>query len=312
MGNVFIIVVTYNRKECLQKLLLSLINQSYKPKYILIFDNDSSDGTDLELINKGFLNSNYKITSINEKKVNDISILYYKNNINTGGSGGFAKAFKLSFGFEYDYLWVMDDDVKPNNNCLEILLSNIDDTHEVVIPNRTCKLYDDYPIIGWDLKSKFKLLDNRKIEDKKCNSNVDVVDITFEGPLFTHNIVTKVGIPDEKYFILFDDSDYAMRCLKYTKIKFVFNAILNRQLPTNSKNIKFNWKQYYAYRNTVYFYNKYGLNHYTRKTIIYINWIVLIIKFLLKGRFYNIKIVSKAFRDGLKKIRGKSIDPGTL
>lgn len=47
-------IVTYNRKDCLDKLLNALLNQTYPIDKILIFDNNSSDGTVDYLANNGF------------------------------------------------------------------------------------------------------------------------------------------------------------------------------------------------------------------------------------------------------------------
>lgn len=50
-NSVCALIVTYNRKEYLVKLLHALSEQSYSIKKILIFDNHSSDGT-AELLQK--------------------------------------------------------------------------------------------------------------------------------------------------------------------------------------------------------------------------------------------------------------------
>ena len=313
MKTVFALIVTYNRKECLLELISSLFKQTFMPQYILIFDNFSSDGTEQALLDNNLINFDNQLDTIYCKEINNVKVLYYRNHHNSGGSGGFSSAFKLSMQFDYDYLWVMDDDVLATPTCLEKLLMGVDNDHQVVVPNRTCDLFTDNPIVDIDLHSPFKMLDKRK---KKLNqdifSNVDVVDITFEGPLFSRKVIEQVGFPDENYFIIYDDSDYGMRCKKVTNIKFIHDAYLNRQLPLLEKNNKFNWKQYYYYRNTVFFLKKYGSNFFVRNFSVYVFWIILTLKFLLKGKFYNIRIIAKAFWDGLKKVRGKSIEPGSM
>ena len=49
------VVVTYNRKEILVECLEAIINQSYKVDKIIIIDNNSQDGTELYLKEKGLL-----------------------------------------------------------------------------------------------------------------------------------------------------------------------------------------------------------------------------------------------------------------
>ena len=59
---------------------------------------------------------------------------------------------------------------------------------------------------------------------------VEVVDMPFEGPLFTREIVEKTGVPDKNYIILYDDSDYARRALNYTKIRYIPSAMLHKAI----------------------------------------------------------------------------------
>ena len=117
MKTVFALIVTYNRKECLLELISSLFKQTFMPQYILIFDNFSSDGTEQALLDNNLINFDNQLDTIYCKEINNVKVLYYRNHHNSGGSGGFSSAFKLSMQFDYDYLWVMDDDVLVGRPC---------------------------------------------------------------------------------------------------------------------------------------------------------------------------------------------------
>lgn len=190
------LIVTFNRKEYLEKLLDSLKVQTIKLDSIFIFDNYSSDGTDK------FLKENKYIDEIIEEKLQEKSIdkvkyLYYKNNENSGGAGGFNKAFSIAKELDYNYIWVMDDDVMPKPNCLEELLKYQTDETMITIPNRIGKGFIDNVIIKMNLSNPLKIFVKRKTiikADKLDESvkSVDIVDMPFEGPLINTKLIEKV------------------------------------------------------------------------------------------------------------------------
>ena len=101
------IVVTYNRKELLKECLDSLLNQTLPLDLIIIIDNNSTDGTPEFLEERDYLKNG---------KIN-----YVRLSENTGGAGGFCEGMKRGYNKGFSWLWLMDDDVKPANDCLEKL-----------------------------------------------------------------------------------------------------------------------------------------------------------------------------------------------
>lgn len=70
-----------------------------------------------------------------------------------------------------------------------------------------------------------------------------------------------------------------------------------------------NWKDYYSFRNYIFFCKKYGQNAMVRNCTSIILWINLSLKALLKFKFKNFKIINKVFIDGIKGKSGKTIEP---
>lgn len=307
-----VLIVTYNRKEYLYELLENLSIQTEKIDTIFIVDNNSTDLTPDFLIDKKIINS-YLTNEFTHNIWNNININYYKNDKNTGGSGGFSKGIKLILDseLEFDYLWIMDDDVLPKKDCLKILLKNVDNEHKVVIPNRSTGNFIDKPILSFNWTKVTKSITQKDYGTLNFDKT-EVVDIPFEGPLISFDIVKKVGPSNDKYFILFDDSDYSQRCLKYTKIFFVRDAHLNRQILVNNNQYLFNWKNYYLIRNEIIFDKKYNsskINPYFRSLFLLIRNILGSIKHRDKERFvYSIK----AFVDGHLNKSGKTVEPGSF
>lgn len=315
MKKVCTIIVTYNRKQLLENLLEALAGSTYNINSIIIVDNKSTDGTAC------FLQERNIISGASEGKVTKnlwkgIEINYFLNTYNAGGSGGFAKAFSLVLDYDVDFVWAMDDDVLPDKNCLSQMIECIDEKCSMVIPNRSSGNFTDYAIQNYNLTNPFLFHINQ------CKRNmirgadlrekyVRVEDMAFEGPLMTMNLIQKVGIPNADYFIMFDDTDYAHRALKYTEIRFAKDAHLNKQI-TPLKGPKWTWKTYYVVRNATYFDRSYGQNAMVRNLRPFLRWCDLLIRACLKGNFYRIKWLNKAYHDGIVGCMGKTAEPSEI
>ena len=317
MKKICAILVTYNREKYLEKLLKSLIEQSYKINSCIIVDNHGTDNTKNMLL----ANNIIKEFDIQENKLykniyENINFYYFYNSINSGGAGGFNKAFEilLNLDEQFDYVWVMDDDVLPEKDCLEKLKANMKEEIGICIPNRSDEKFKDYAVTRFNLKNPFLVyMQKKKKVGNFINKLYEIYDMPFEGPLFNAKIIKKVGLPDKEYFIFYDDSDYCQRCLKYSRALFITDAILHKQIiPKENKSKRLNWRHYYSYRNCIYFDKKYGKNWFVKNLTPKLFIIELMIKNIILFRFYNLKIILKEYKDANKNIRGKTIEPGCI
>ena len=96
------VIVTYNRKELLEENIKALLDQSEKLNKIFIIDNNSTDGTKSYLEQKGYLKNQ--------------TIEYVRLEKNIGGAGGFSVGTKYAYEKGFDFICLMDDDGKPNDN----------------------------------------------------------------------------------------------------------------------------------------------------------------------------------------------------
>ena len=159
ISKVLVVMVTYNRKNLLKNALESIFNQTKPVSGILILDNASNDGTEDVLQKFGFLSRAQDINdgTLIKRSSGNTRLYYYRNSVNTGGAGGFSRAVELAKELDYDYLWIMDDDVRPVENCLENLLAVVHDCNVgAVVPNRNCQNFEDHPTVELDLNSTFK------------------------------------------------------------------------------------------------------------------------------------------------------------
>lgn len=306
------LVVTYNRKEYLLKLLKALDDQTIELNTILIFDNHSTDNTRETLLSMGIINS-YKEGELSENK----KIKYYYNDKNTGGSGGFNKGIQMAYELGYDYIWCMDDDVLPEKKCLEELRNNLKENVGICVPSRTDKKYVDHAIVSVNQKNPFlysiRARKKQLVNEKIVGDTIKVVDMPFEGPLIKRSVISQIGLPNKDLFIIFDDTEYATRASKIADILYCKKAILHKQIiPTSGSNKLMGWKEYYGIRNQIWFDVTYGKNKlvkYFRPRFLYLD---LCFRAFVKRKDSNINVIKKAYRDGIRGQLGMRVNPGTL
>ena len=312
---VCVLIVTYNRKELLNDLLIQLSEQSYQISGIVIVDNNSKDGTSDLLLNEKIISS-VSIDNTVRNEWKGISVFYHKSSVNTGGSGGFAQAFSIAKDLPYDCIWAMDDDVSPDKECLEKMMQYLDATSKVCIPCRGDERFRDRAIQRYDLKNPLYFHINECKRDIAYFDNITtpyvyVEDMAFEGPLMDKSVIDEVGIPNKDYFILYDDTDYAHRLCTVTKIRYVVGAKLKKMIiPTEQASWK--WKSYYNLRNSVYFEKKYGQNVFVKYLRPFLRTVDLILKAICRGRFYRAKWLFRAYQDGFRGQMGKTYDPSEI
>ena len=245
------VVVTYNRLNLLQRVVGALKGQSKRLDKIYIINNGSTDGTTEWLDGQTGLN-----------------VIHQEN---VGGSGGFYRGIQEASKEECDWIWCMDDDVFPRENCLETLL-NVAEQHDklgIVCPHR---LMSGKTFVGeaktLNLTNPFCDMHNDMLTAQELESNetVSIVGMAFEGPLIRKEVVEKIGLPNKELFILYDDTDYSYRTvLAGYKVVVARDALMDKydfQSKTSYREdkIKNKWKLAYHIRNTAYFGHRYGKN----------------------------------------------------
>ncbi|MBC8743169.1 glycosyltransferase family 2 protein [Lactobacillus sp. Marseille-P7033] len=311
MKRVCAVLVTYNRLKYLKKLLNALENLTYPLEGILIYNNKSTDGTSAFLAQRGFKDISKDSTS-NGKYV-------FNSDQNLGGAGGFANAIKIAKSMDYDYLWIMDDDVLPEKDCLALLLKTMEEKKvQVALPSRNDAYYQDRVCENFDFSSTRKYCPySRKkiIQYPLTQDTYFVADMPFEGPLIDIELVRKVGIPNAGFFLEYDDSDYAQRLQKYSQIVYVTKAILHRQLAKkqskkSAKKDLYTWRTYYTLRNDIIFERKYGKNWRVKEISPRLLLLHKTVKSILDGYAkHNLPLLFKAYSDGMHGRMGKLIKP---
>jgi GT2 family glycosyltransferase len=292
-----VVVVTYNRLTYLKECLESLRNQTYEPDEILVINNSSTDGT---------------TDWLNEQ--NDLVIV---NQANLGGAGGFYTGIKAAYEQGFEYVWVMDDDVEPELDCLEKLMQafkDFGDEYDVLLPDRYC---DESKSIRWRYGTQFNFSNPFRnygigngisFRDDYSKKILPIVSMTFEGPIFKRKVIEKIGHVEKDFFIILDDTDYSVRIVNAGfKIGVVTNSILLKKIFIDvKKGFRVDFKLYYSVRNNIIIDRKFGNFIFALIRNIRINLklvMVLIYNDVKRGEmqvFRSFQPIFKGIRDGWK------------
>src|SRR5688572_2642449 len=105
MASIFAVVLTYNRKDLLRRCVGCVLAQSRPCDKVIVIDNCSSDGT---------------ADMLRDEWGDRVQVHILSRNI--GASGGFNVGIRIAYQGGADLVWVMDDDVMPDEHALAKLI----------------------------------------------------------------------------------------------------------------------------------------------------------------------------------------------
>lgn len=194
------VIVTYNRKELLLRCLKALDRQTRRPDGILLVDNASTDGTIERLQDTDWLSRP------------DVQLLRLWEN--EGGAGGFAAGWGKALADGAEWLWMMDDDGYPADDCLEKLLEeaaqrNIEAISpvQVDIDDATLPAFPTFDPQGKAIaRLPFLPANGDFFIPRHAN--------LFNGLLIHADTVKRIGLPRAELFIRGDEVEYTRRMAK--------------------------------------------------------------------------------------------------
>lgn len=298
-GRVCAFAVTFNRRDLLRECIKSLQNGTRPPDEIFIINNASSDGTKEML----------------EKEFPDLPALHLAQN--EGASRGYYEGVKYAFDNGFDWVWVVDDEGWAAPDCLEKMLRHArKDT--VVMPLKKDSGGRIYGIHAWNRRN----LDVAP-EVALLPSPVERPEWLFDftATLFPRKLIAKGGFPDKRFFIWFDDFEYAFRLKSRAgaKVVAVPDALFTHDFGANTRQVKFlgktsfrsdqpAWKLYYGARNPLWTL----LRRRRRPDEIALFFVVQMRLMLMdivweKDRWERVKMRCKGFWDGFCGRLGKRV-----
>jgi GT2 family glycosyltransferase len=218
---------------------------------------------DLVVVGSGFFG-----LTIAERCANDLGlhVLVLERRHHLGGAGGFHLGLRTAHAQGFDRVWLMDDDVVPAPDCLAVLMacdeaclmSVREDTHGHLVEKAATDFDLDRP---WSIRPKRASVETAYGDRSAMPERVEIEVVAFEGFLVRREVLDAIGLPDDSFFIFYDDVDLALRARRAGyRIWAVRDAVLVRQLDFDQQHALDTWKGYYMYRNLFAVHFRYGAN----------------------------------------------------
>lgn len=278
---VAIVIVTYNRLKMFKELIESLRKQDYMNFKIIVVNNSSDDGT------KEYLDLQKDLIVITQE--------------NSGGAGGFFTGLKYVAENNFDYAWVMDDDVSVLNNSLTKLIEKADFLQDNF--GFLCSKVVDLE----NLPCNVPAIDTRKNKTGDVewnffseNNLIKVTEASFVSFFIKKQTIIDLGLPYKHFFIWGDDTEYSLRISRKCNCYYVGDSIVlhkrysNKILSIFTEEKQSRIKNYFFYyRNGLFVTKKYKQKGYVfyRYCRSFLDFLFLFLTLKLSKSFIIIKAI---------------------
>ena len=287
-----VVIVTYNRLDKLKIALESYEKQTVKPKYMLVVNNNSNDGT------KEFLEQWANVSLGIEKIIVNLDK-------NTGGSGGFYEGLKNSLELDSDWVWVADDDAYPKNDAFEIAQKYVEqhkDENLSAICGTVFKS-DGTTIDCSHRRTIYKSLFNRISQPYSQPKDYEKAEFEINGFSYVGTMINKeklkqTELTKKDYFIYYDDTEHSYRLSKLGKIICLPTMQVVHDAPHSEMSEIVKWKLYYLVRNTLDFVHSNFDEKYFREQCFEVPFKFKVAVLLFgKDKKYGYQMINEAVKD---------------
>lgn len=284
---VAIILVNYNGYEDTVECVNSLLAISYKNMFIFVVDNASTEGNRIQ--EDVFLQKAVRIIQSKE---------------NLGFSGGNNLAIQIALKEKFDYVLLLNNDTSVEPDFLSEMIEAAENNHRVGIVAGKIYFYHDKNRI-WAAGGQY----NRRtgltvqyggVDRRELNVERDVTFATGCLMLIPCEVIHKVGLLDESFFLYSEDTDYCQRVIDAGyKIRYVPTAKIYHKVSASIGNTS-SMQQQYMMRNNLYMIKKYS----KVKVVAYISMLFQAIKDIIRKR-KNLKPIIQGVMDYICGNTGK-------
>ena len=244
------VVTTYNRVELAGDLLSSL-NEVESPSFDVLLVDDNSTANYQPLLNKKY----------------NFPLSYIKNEKNQGPASSLNQGLDYALAKNYDYVWLLDDDVMVEKDTLKHLIDDLAKDKNIAASGSAL----------YDINNKNKLIslgyffNFQTLMPEKNYSAEDVDYISTCSDLVDLGVIKKTGLRfDEKYFLRSYDIDFYLQ-LKRAGYRIIASHNSKAYHPDFEKDSA--EKHYYNLRNNTYFALKFDPKKFKNQIIFtWLSW----------------------------------------
>jgi GT2 family glycosyltransferase len=290
MIKVSVISINYGDEDVTIELIKSLKKSVFKNYEIIIIDNKSPRGNPLKI----------------KEQYPDIKLILSEKNL------GFAGANNLGIKeAQGDYLFFLNNDTEVVPDTISILLEAIENANAAGVspqirfyynPNRI--QYAGYSLMKYPIVKNYSIGYKEELNDK-YNLNTYTPYLHGAAMLVKKNIIKKVGLLSERYFLYYEELDWCEHIRKSGyKLMYIGNAVVyHKESLSTGKGSSL--KAYYQSRNRILFTLRNAPSKYRLISIIYLLLFSLpksITHYFINLNINNMKAVCKAWGWSVKCI----------
>ncbi|ABG95910.1 MULTISPECIES: glycosyltransferase [Rhodococcus] len=267
------VVVTHKRRELLAESLKVLGSQTRPLDHLVVVDNAAEDDV-RELVESS-----------------GIPVSYLGSQHNLGGAGGFALGILYALSLGADWVWLADDDGRPEGpKVLETLLDCAQRHGLAEVSPVVCDI-DDPDRLAFPLR---RGVEWRRLRSELFADGDDSADLLpgiaslFNGALFRASAIDTVGVPDLRLFVRGDEVEVHRRlvrsglpfgtCLQTAYVhpngaeefKPILGGRMHTQYPDNET------KRFFTYRNRGYLLSQPGMRKLLPQEWVRFGWYFLV------------------------------------
>lgn len=305
-----IVVLNWNNAIDTIECIKSVLKINYTRYQLYVVDNYSTDDS-VETICRYLQENQINFCWVDELDIqktifDKFRVILVRSSSNKGFSGGNNIAINniTSKGLA-DYIWILNNDTIVDKNALATMVEMANsDPHIGIVGSKILDYYNkdliqtagggrlDY------LKGTTKHI--AVFESMNWDQPVTLDYITGASMLIKKELIERIGLLDEDYFLYWEDVDYSFRAINngYKLAYCKDSHVWHKESATAGRD---SVHLYYKYRNAMYFFKTHKPRDYP-KTILRL--IVRAIRFSYKDK-PNGKYYKRAIRDFLFVIKGK-------
>ncbi|WP_067531951.1 galactofuranosyltransferase GlfT1 [Nocardia crassostreae] len=262
------IVVTHKRRELLAESLKVICAQSRAIDHLIVVDN-ANEAEVAELVNQ-----------------QPIETTYLGSEHNLGGAGGFALGMLHALTKGADWVWLADDDGRPEGPEVLATLFDCAQRHQLVEVSPVVADIDDPDRLAFPLR--------RGVVWRRLRSELGDEDFLpgiaslFNGALISAEAVDVIGVPDLRLFVRGDEVEVHRRlvrsglpfgtCLQTAylhpngsaEFKPIMGGRIHTQYPDDPV------KRYFTYRNRGYLMSQPGMRKLLPQEVARFGWFFLL------------------------------------
>ncbi|MGV9666903.1 galactofuranosyltransferase GlfT1 [Nocardia niigatensis] len=262
------IVVTHKRRDLLAESLKVLCSQTRPIDHLIVVDNGNEAEVG-ELV-----------------KQQPIETTYVGSEHNLGGAGGFALGMLHALTMGADWVWLADDDGRPEGPDVLATLFDCARRHDLVEVSPVVADIDDPDRLAFPLR--------RGVVWRRLRSELGDEDFLpgiaslFNGALISAEAVDKIGVPDLRLFVRGDEVEVHRRlvrsglpfgtCLQTAYLhpngSAEFKPILGGRMHTQYPDDPV--KRYFTYRNRGYLMSQPGMRKLLPQEVARFGWFFLV------------------------------------